>query len=45
MMVRFFDVGVISTTIDLVLVILIRLPETSVSKASRYLVAEQVKRG
>jgi hypothetical protein len=42
-MVRYVRCGVISPTINLVLVILIQQPETSVSKASRHLVAKQVK--
>jgi hypothetical protein len=42
-MVRCVRCGVISPTINLVLVILIRPPETSVSKASRHLVAKQMK--
>jgi hypothetical protein len=37
--------GVISPMINLVLVILIQPPETSVSKASRHLVAKQMKHG
>jgi hypothetical protein len=45
MMVRYVRCGVISPTINLVLVTLIRPPGTSVSKASRHLVAKQVKRG
>jgi hypothetical protein len=44
MMVRYVQCGVISPTINLLLVTLIRPPETSVSKASRHLVAKQVKR-
>jgi hypothetical protein len=40
-----YDVGVISPTINLSVVILIRPPETSGSKASRHLVAKQVKYG
>jgi hypothetical protein len=44
-MVRCVQCGVVSPTINLVLVILIRPPETSVSKASRHLVAKQMKHG
>jgi hypothetical protein len=44
-MVRYLRCGVISPTINLVIVILIRPPETSGSKASRYPVAKQVKHG
>jgi hypothetical protein len=38
-----YDVGVISPTINLILVILIRPPETTVSKSSRYVVAKLMK--
>jgi hypothetical protein len=44
-MVRYLRCGVISPTINLVLVILIRPAETSGSKANRHLVAKQVKHG
>jgi hypothetical protein len=44
-MVRYVRCEDISPTINLILVILIRPPETSVNKASRHLVAKQVKRG
>jgi hypothetical protein len=44
-MVRYVRCEVISPTINLILVILIRPPETSVSKASRQPVAKQVKYG
>jgi hypothetical protein len=45
MIVRYIQCLVISPTINLVLVTLIRPPGTSVNKASRHLVAKQVKRG
>jgi hypothetical protein len=44
-MVRCVRCEVISPTINLILVILIRPPETSVTKASRHLVATQMKHG
>jgi hypothetical protein len=43
--VRYVRCEIISPTINLILVILIRPPETSVSKASRHLVAKQMKHG
>jgi hypothetical protein len=44
-MVRYVRYEVISPMINLILVILIRPPDTSVSKASRHPVAKQVKNG